>query len=77
MNNLPPGPPEPRDRTGPQPRIYPLPQPDDDPRFTMGLLIDLVDVLVAHGYPKPTSGGDLVELQQAIFRFLYDTAGEG
>lgn len=62
-------------RTGPAPRIYPLPRPDDDPRFTIGLLADLVAVLEAHGYPKPTAGGDLVALQQAIFRFLYDTKG--
>ncbi|NJC86805.1 hypothetical protein HC030_30330 [Planosporangium mesophilum] len=49
-----------------------MPAPADDPRFTFGLLIDLIDVLETHGYPRPLSGGDLVALQQAMFRFLYD-----
>jgi hypothetical protein len=44
--------------------------PDDDARFTFGLLYDTAKTLEAHGYPMPT-GDDLVELQQALLRFLY------
>lgn len=57
------------------PRAYPLPAPTDDNRFTFGLILDVADVLHRHGYPKITSGDDFVELQQAVWRFLYaDTA---
>ena len=52
-------------------RLYPMPAPADDPRFTFGLLADAVHVLERHGYPRLTSGGDLVALQQALFGFLY------
>lgn len=53
-------------------RQYPItPAPDEDPRFTLGLALDVANVLKAHGYPEITSGLDLVELQQALFRFLY------
>lgn len=53
-------------------RLYPItPPPDDDPRFTLGLAIDVAGVLEAHGYPEITGGGDFVELQQALYRFLY------
>ncbi|MFD9222047.1 hypothetical protein ACFWDI_18995 [Streptomyces sp. NPDC060064] len=56
-------------------RQYPIqPQPEDDPRFTFGLTKDVADVLAAHGYQQITSGGDFVELQQALFRFLYGGA---
>lgn len=51
-------------------RLYPMPAPDDDPRFNFGLLYDTAKTLEAHGYPAPT-GDDLVELQQALLRFLY------
>ena len=50
---------------------YPLPRPDDDPRFTLGLAVDLRDVLTEHGYPDMT-GMDIVNLQQALFGFLYE-----
>jgi hypothetical protein len=52
-------------------RTYPLPRPDDDPRFTYGLLFDVRQVLIDHGYPKPAHARDLVDLQMAIFGFLY------
>lgn len=54
-----------------QTRIYPMTEPDDDKRFTFGLLSDVVKVLHEHGYPRPTSGRDLVALQLALFGFLY------
>ncbi len=56
--------------TGPT-RNYPLPQPDDDARFTFGLTLDVAAVLEKHGYPAVAAGADLRELQAALFRFLY------
>lgn len=56
----------------PQP-VYPV-QPqdgDDDSRFTHGLLFDVARVIESHGYPKVATGRDLLELQQALYRFLY------
>ncbi|MDK1474933.1 hypothetical protein QNO07_16135 [Streptomyces sp. 549] len=58
--------------TDPRPRAYPIrPLPDDDARFTFGLIRDVAEVLAAHGFPPVTSGLDHVDLQQALFRFLY------
>jgi hypothetical protein len=57
-------------------RNYPLPRPAvvaagaDDKRFTFGLTVDVAQVLTDRGYP-PLTGPDLVELQQALFGFLY------
>ena len=55
-----------------EPRNYPLPATDDDDRFTFGLALDVADVLTRHGYPAVT-GADLVEVQQAMFRLIYQT----
>ncbi|GAA3856782.1 hypothetical protein [Streptomyces sedi] len=54
-------------------RLYPVAplDGDNDRRFTVGLLFDMARVVEAHGYPPLTRGGDLVELQLALFRFLY------
>jgi hypothetical protein len=53
-------------------RHYPVrPVPDDDPRFAFGLVLDVARVLEQHGYPKVAHGRDLVDLQQALFTFLY------
>lgn len=51
-------------------RAYPLPRPaEPDPRFAA--LANTVAVeFVAHGFP-PVRGMDLVELQQALWRFLH------
>jgi hypothetical protein len=49
---------------------YPLPAPAADPRFTYGLVLDVADVLTAHGYPPPQSS-DWAELMSAVFGFLY------
>ena len=55
-----------------EPRTYPLPRPvDDDPRFTYGLLLEVVQVIERHGYPSVCGARDLVELQLVLFRFLY------
>lgn len=58
-------------------RVYPIrPEPEDDPRFTLGLTIDVAEVLVRHGYPDPRGTGlDFVGLQQALFGFLYREEG--
>ncbi|MFD8381158.1 hypothetical protein ACFV2X_21845 [Streptomyces sp. NPDC059679] len=45
---------------------------DDDSRFTNGLLLDVVEVIESHGYPKFASGRDLLELRISLFRFLYE-----
>ncbi|MFF3096228.1 hypothetical protein [Streptomyces cyaneofuscatus] len=56
----------------PAERSYPItPRPEDDARFTAGLALDVADVLTRHGYPRPASGPDWVELKLALFRFLY------
>lgn len=51
---------------------YPLPRPDEDPRFTFGLAIDVARALTDHGYPE-LDGADIVRLQLALLGFLYDT----
>ncbi|PCG82640.1 hypothetical protein CIB93_29050 [Streptomyces sp. WZ.A104] len=57
-------------------RAYPItPRPEDDARFTVGLTLDVADVLTQHGYPRPASGLDWVELKMALFRFLYGNGG--
>lgn len=52
-------------------RAYPLPRPAEDPRFNLGLTADIARVIAEHGYPEITEGRDIVELQQALFGFLY------
>lgn len=53
-------------------RDYPIrPRPDDDPRFTIGLGLDVAKVLEEHGYPPVSRGRDFLELRQALFGFLY------
>jgi hypothetical protein len=58
----------------PQP-VYPLPAPDDDPRFTYGLIFDVADVLTSHGFPRP-DGTDWAHLMTALVRFLYQPGQE-
>lgn len=50
---------------------YPIPRPDDDPRLTFGLVYEVGKVLAAHGYPPIETGADHVQLQQALFGFIY------
>jgi len=48
------------------------PRPANDDRFTVGLITDIRDVLSEHGYDiSEFDGRDMVELQVALFRFLY------
>jgi hypothetical protein len=57
-------------------RSYPIPAPSDDKRFSFGLMLDVAQVLLDHGYPRVSSGGDLRALQQALFGFLYVPVSE-
>jgi hypothetical protein len=52
---------------------YPIRRPDsgDDKRFTLGLALDIADVLARHGYPPLSTGADLLRLQQALFALIY------
>lgn len=58
------------------PTAYPIPRPRQghDPRFSLGLALDVADVLTRHGYPPITCGADLRHLQQALFTAIYQTA---
>jgi hypothetical protein len=59
----------------PSNRNYPLDAPfegETDPRLTMGLIFDIAHLLTSAGYPPPR-GLDIIELHQAIDRFLYKT----
>ncbi|MCW0214392.1 MAG: hypothetical protein OJJ54_13615 [Pseudonocardia sp.] len=51
-------------------RNYPVPEQEHDPRFTIGLLFDVERLIVSAGYP-PLENMDRVDLQEALFRFLY------
>jgi hypothetical protein len=52
---------------------YPLCRPDNggDCRFSVGLALDVADVLHRHGYPPLTTGADLLRLQLALFSAIY------
>jgi hypothetical protein len=45
-------------------------QPAGDPRFTVGLLVDVARVLEVHGYERP-NGGQMVELQAHLLHLLH------
>lgn len=47
--------------------------PGNDPRFGSALILDVVEVLKAHGYPPP-AGTDLADLVAALRGFLYAPA---
>jgi hypothetical protein len=54
-----------------------MPETDDtrqptpgDPRFTRGLVLDVVKTLQSHGY-EPVTTGQLVELQLHLWYFLH------
>lgn len=52
-------------------RNYPMPRPDDDKRFTFGVMSRVATVLENAGFPA-LSGRDMVDLQSALFGFLYE-----
>lgn len=51
-------------------RVYPLPEPADDPRFNMPLLLAFRALLVKCGYPR-AEGVDLLHLQSGLYSMLY------
>ncbi|MDI3408852.1 hypothetical protein [Streptomyces cavernicola] len=51
-------------------KVYPLVQGCGS-RFTVGLLHDVRTVLEDHGYPEISNGLDLLDLQMALYGFLY------
>ena len=52
---------------------YPIGRPEHgtDPRFSVGLALDVAAVLTRHGYPPIDTGADLLRLQQALFTLIY------
>jgi hypothetical protein len=52
---------------------YPLTRPagGDDPRFTIGLALDVAAVLARHDYPPVATTADLIRWQQALFTAIY------
>jgi hypothetical protein len=54
-------------------RSYPLARPEgsDDPRFRLGLVLDVAAVLARHDYPPVTAGADLLHLAQALLTTIY------
>ena len=59
--------------TTPPTTLYPIPRPraGEDPRFTLGLTLDVAEVLTRHGYPPVATGTDLIHWQQALFAAIY------
>lgn len=54
---------------------FPVPKEEGDKRLTFGLVLDVAEVFQRHGYPDVT-GMDHVDLQSALFRFLYGPRSE-
>jgi hypothetical protein len=52
---------------------YPIPRPrtGEDARFTLGLTLEVAEVLTRHGYPPVATGADLIHWQQALFASIY------
>lgn len=53
------------------PNNYPVPPPEPDKRFTVGLVQDVAKALQAHGFPALSSGEDYVRLREHLFQFIY------
>jgi hypothetical protein len=53
--------------------VYPVAPPvgDRDPRFTLGLVVEVAEVLARHGFPAFEAGDDLVRLELALYRAIY------
>lgn len=43
---------------------------ENDPRFTVGLIFDVIDVLERHGFPRPIAS-DYAHVHGGLFRLLY------
>lgn len=57
-------------------RVYPMPHPGPDPRFTECLVNSVAGVLVAHGYPPLSVPTDWAALETALVRYLYQPPKE-
>ena len=55
-------------------RDYPIERPEVDPRFSLGLTLDVAEVLADHGYPTLIAGPDYADLQRCLWEFLYGTS---
>ena len=70
-------------RTDPQPpakaaAAYPVRRPlHNDRRFTVGLVLDIAEVLHRHGYPALACGNDLPHWQNALFTTIYRHDSKG
>lgn len=62
-----------RARTDRPASAYPVPRPEsrDDRRFCFGLAYDVGKVLHQYGYPPMRNGRDILRIQQALFRLIY------
>lgn len=54
-------------------RVYPMPHPGPDPRFTECLVNTVAAALVGHGYPAVSNVWDWSELEMALAAFLYES----
>lgn len=51
---------------------YPIPStPEYRARFDLGLAVDVANVLVDHGLPKPSSDADWASLALTLYRYVY------
>ncbi len=53
-------------------RVFPIDPGEDDPRFSIGLILDVAEVLSQHGYPSVSeyTSPDVSELYVAVFQGL-------
>lgn len=52
-------------------RVYPMPHPGPDPRFTECLTNSVAGVLVGHGYRSYAAFEDWTALESALTAFFY------
>ena len=52
-------------------RVYPVDEPINDPRFGNGLAFAVGELLTEFGYPS-LHVGDVLDLQEALYDFLYE-----
>ncbi|MGW0666416.1 hypothetical protein [Streptomyces sp. NPDC002746] len=55
-------------------RVYPMPHPGPDPRFSEQLVNSVAALLVAYGYPPFASLDDWAALETALAEYLYQPA---
>lgn len=50
--------------------VTPITAPDDDPRMSWQLVVEVAAVIHRHGYPQFTPG-DQIALAESLHRYLY------